>query len=720
MKQPLRTVFLWHMHQPSYLDPETNTSLMPWVRLHAIKDYYDMARIVDEVKGAKVVINFVPSLWDQIEAIANGRELDLHEIISRKRVEDLTDDEKLYVAKHFFSCQVNTMILPYKEYKSLYFRFGPDGDKNLVLQAKDQSICDLQVWYHLTWCGHSLREKPFVDQLFKKGSNFTHEEKTKLLDIQRELLAEIPIYYRELIKKGKIEVSSTPYYHPILPLLLEPDSAHVACPQMELPNNSFSLEKDAEWHLQSAIKNHNEIFGVNPVGFWPAEGSVSSKALEMFKENGVKWVATDEEVLRLSLKKDKLSAEEKYRLYSHKNVNIFFRDHSLSDQIGFVYQGYKAKEAVKEFMGHLHSIHEALPNEGDFVVPVILDGENCWEFYEQQGRPFLLELYSNLVNDPLIKMQTCEEIISDSSSAYNLDYLHTGSWIDANFTTWVGDPVKNRGWEYLYKARTAVAQAIESNELNEEQYSSVMREVYAAEGSDWFWWFGEGHSSEYDSMFDLLFRKRLMHIYKLLGMNIPAYLEEAVDDSIGKARYTLPTEMISPQMDGLAGSYMEWMSAGECSATGGSMQKSTVLVDKINFGFDREFLYLKISGNIFKNRKNLEGKQIVINLQTETNGKVKLKLAENGTESVEYSESDAKKVQNGQNNGIIQKLGEYLEVALPLVLLGGQFGHWKQDSRIGFNVALVKSNRELERLPEDGYITFDAPDSRFVEQNWFV
>jgi len=720
MKPPLRTILFWHMHQPSYLDPESRNSLMPWVRLHAIKDYYDMAKIIEDVQGAKAVINFVPSLWEQLESIGRGEELDKHEIICRKHVSDLNDEEKMFVVENFFSCQVGMMIKPYKPYKDLFFRFGPDGDSKLILQAEDQTICDLQVWYHLAWSGHTLRSRPFVDQLLNKGSGFTHEEKIRLLDVQRELVAEIPAYYKKLVEKGKIEVSSTPYYHPILPLLLEPQSALVACPGMKLPQNSFPLAEDAEQHLLKAIENHQGIFGKKPVGFWPAEGSVSSKAAELFAKNGVNWIATDEEVLRLSLKKERLTASEKFRLYEHKGVNIFFRDHSLSDQIGFVYQNYKASEAVKEFVGHLHSIHAALPEFGDFVVPVILDGENCWEFYEEQGRPFLTELYSTLVRDPLISLCTCEDVVTNDENGKHLDYLHSGSWIDANFTTWVGDPVKNRGWEFLYKARKAVEQALQNGNLDQLTKTELMEEVYAAEGSDWFWWFGEGHSSDHDSMFDLLFRKRLMHIYRLIGLNIPSYLMEPVDDRAARVRYTLPTEFISPEINGRSLSYSEWMSSGECLATGGSMQKSTVLMEELRYGFDKEYLYLRLKGIVFGDRRRLRNKEILISLRSPLKKNIRIQPGADLVAHVEQADNDTKTVQNVNDNGIVAAMGEYLEVALPLGLLGAGFGKWKTGEKIRFNVTLVSSGRDIEKLPEEGHITFDCPDNRFVGENWFI
>ena len=696
------------MHQPSYVDPESDRSLMPWVRLHAIKDYYDMGRVVKDVPGARAVFNFVPSLWEQMDKLAKGEWLDEHEILSRKPVEMLSAEERDFIAQQFFSAHYPSMIEPYPQYRDLYFRFGPQGDPDLIQNAELSSIIDLQVWFHLAWCGHTLKEDPFVAHLFRKGSGFTQDEKIKLLDIQRELIASIPQFYRELSESKTVEVSTTPYYHPILPLLIDPEAAHVAWPGMPLPRERYPLPKDAEQHVKMALKAHGDLFGEAPAGFWPAEGSVSPEAARMFAENGARWIATDEEVLRLSLGKSSLSALEKYRIYEYGGVKLFFRDHQLSDRIGFVYQGHDTQEAVADFLYLLDGIREHLPPDGDFVVPVILDGENCWEFYEDQGRPFLLDLYQGLVDHENIDLTTCRQVLEEDLEAQTLPQLHSGSWIDANFSTWVGDPIKNLGWTYLYQARKHAEQALAGDKLDEKSRAELLENIFAAEGSDWFWWFGEGHSSEYDILFDKLFRKRLAAIYRCTGAEVPDHLSRPLDDRLGgKARYSLPNYMIHPTIDGKTGSYWEWLNAGSCLPQGGSMQRSTIRLQKLSYGFNDRYLLFRLETPLIVSDGN--GKDKTVNIIFSSPGEFQVSVPLRTTAKAVIDEHD-----------VIYAVKQNVEIAVPISLVQAEEIKEEIAAPIEFVATLQQAGREIERLPEDGRIRLPFPSPSFDEENWFI
>ncbi len=705
MNEPLKVVLLWHMHQPSYDDPDTGHALMPWVRLHAMKDYYDMAKVIEDVPGAKAVINVVPSLWDQLLNLSEGSWLDEHEILARRPARDLSDDERRYLAKQFFAAHPDSMIEPYPRYVELKNRYdGPQGEKR-ILKAPARDLRDIQVWFHIAWCGHTLKHDPLVAGLIDKGRHFKEDEKLALLDRIRAFLNEIPTLYRKLSDSGQIEVSTTPYYHPILPLLIDPESALVACPGMNLPRGRRSLAADAERQIDLAVQRHEKLFGHPPAGFWPSEGSVSPEVAKLMASKGVRWIATDEEVLKASLRKDTLEAADKYRIYAFGGTHLFFRDHGLSDGIGFEYQKLDTEEAVETFIGHLRTIHQSLPDEPGFVVPVILDGENCWEFYSEQGRPFLKQLYTELVKDPSLELGTCSEALDLDVPIRKLDYLHSGSWIFANFTTWIGDPVKNRAWELLYQARQIAEETLAAGNLNDEAETALWEHILAAEGSDWFWWFGEGHTTAFDPMFDALFRKRLAAIYRSCNQELPEALLRPVDHRWAtETPYILPTYSLHPHIDGRITSYYEWLSAGACYPAAGAMQRIATMMTKLSFGFDDRHLYLRIEGPAIEQLKSGEAR-LSLFFEVPSNNSKTLSLSLPQEEQIETPE------------GFHYAMDQVIEAALPFAALSTEL---KPGEPIEFYVALERNNREVERLPDGAPIVLPFPSETFDDENWQV
>ncbi len=678
---------------------------MPWVRLHAMKDYYDMARLVEEVPGAKGTFNYVPSLWDQIESLGRGEDLDRLEIVSRKPESSLDEEERLFVAKNGFSCQYDTMIRSSPRYDALYRKYSPDaGEPEAALQADEQTLRDILVWYHLAWCNRTLREREEISRLVEKDADFTFEEKIALLDTVRTFMKEIVAYHGRLETDGRIEISTTPYYHPILPILFDPESPRIACPGMILPKGGFSLAKDAETQIARAVARHRELFGRNPDGFWPSEGSVSPEVARQMAANGVKWIATDEENLRISLGKDRLTGKEKYRPYRYGGVHFFFRDHGLSDRIGFVYQRQDTDWCIADFLQHLGNIEKSLPDDGPYVVPVILDGENCWEHYPNQGKDFLLGLYRKLAEDPRFEMTTFREALDLFENAPELERLHSGSWIDANFTTWIGDPVKNRAWSYLYKARMAVMKALENGTVPDEKRTELMEHVYAAEGSDWFWWFGEGHTSSYDAHFDHLFRRRLEAIYRLLEISPPEHLFRPLDSRWKDRRsYILPTYRIHPEINGRINHYWEWQAAGTCYPLGGSMQRSEHKIEKLLFGFDRENLYFQIHSPLIRRKNEKHETAFELQFTKPVEKRFSLPLRDDAGD--------------GRFDGGRFAVDQLLEVALPFASLGALL---EPGDAIEFQVALIVDGREEEILPEGAPIRLPFPSETFDEENWYV
>ncbi len=402
-QETLYVAFLWHMHQPFYKDLVTGEYVLPWVRLHAIKDYYDMVAMLDKFPGLKQNFNLVPSLLLQIEDYVYGKVSDNALLLSKKPAAELTEEERVKILREFFMANWDTMIRPYPRYQELLIkrgRFVPLPE--IVRVAKKfsvQEMLDLQVWFNLAWCGNACRQPNLLPaELIKKDRNFTEEDKMNLLAQQQELMSRIIPKYKEVSDRDQIELSTTPFYHPILPLLCDNNIARVASPDIFLPERKFSHPENAEAQVELAVRYHQERFGKSPEGMWPSEGSVSEDIVPIIARHGIKWIATDEGILRRSLEGQRASSAELYRPYSFEKdgqfLNLVFRNRHLSDLIGFTYSRWKGEEAAQDLIRHLHHIRLALPEGGGpYLVSIILDGENAWEYYPHNGRDFLNSLY---------------------------------------------------------------------------------------------------------------------------------------------------------------------------------------------------------------------------------------------------------------------------------------------------------------------------------------
>ncbi len=705
MKKPLKIALLWHMHQPSYLDPDTGRYLMPWTRLHAIRDYYDMALYVEKNPGVKVTFNYVPSLWEQIFDQAEGRKLDEHERISRKSAEELDESEKIFIACEFFHCQDHAMINPYPRFRQLRLRYKLN--RAAILEAPVQDLRDICVWFHLAWCGRSMLEEPLIIDLYRKGRDFSEEDKIALMDRIRERLSDILPLHRKLQEEGRIEISTTPYFHPILPLLIDTEAAHKALPQMPLPQESFSLAGDARRQIQLAVAQYEYLFGHKPGGFWPSEGSLSPETAAMLSSEGIGWAATDEEVLWRSLGNVDRSAARLCRPYRYAGLTLFFRDHGLSDKIGFNYGNMPPEDAVADFIGNLHNMRAALPDDGrDYVVPVILDGENCWEYYKDFGAPFLNSLYKRLAEDPQLESVTFSDAAGLwKDNADSLPNLHSGSWIFADFCTWIGDEVKNRAWKYLFRARKAAEEALAEGSVSEEARGQLWDHIFSAEGSDWFWWFGEGHNSDQDELFDLLFRKRLSAIYRSIGSNPPSYLSEPVDTRghMQRLRYEQPRLHIHPEISGRKGRYWDWHGAGTCIPQAGAMQRSSRDIGKLIFGFNSERFYFRIESPLLKNPGS---ERLAFRLSFTKPVNMEIILPVNKEQRRNILE----------DSGVRWVFDDFLDVSIPFERLKSA----ADAEAIEFHAGILEKGIEIERLPEDSGIILPFPSARFDEENWLV
>ncbi|MDP4221338.1 MAG: glycoside hydrolase family 57 protein [Bacteroidota bacterium] len=538
---PIKLVLLWHQHQPDYRNG--HRMVLPWVRLHATKDYLEMAQHLEQYPKMHAVINLVPSLIRQIEAYQDGIEDDLLHI-AKKETSALTEKEKSLVLRECFLANVQRMISRSVRYLEL-FRMK---ERNYDFSVTD--IRDLLVHYALAWTGEFSRiEEPYAS-LIAKDRNYSEEEKNILLAKQEMILDAVLAKHQELFERGQIELSGTPFYHPILPLLCNTDSAHEAMPDALLPYKRFSFVDDARAQVHRAKELFEERFGFELLGMWPAEGSISDDALRVLLGENIQWTASDETVLANSLRDERLGTPdqkygdlEKYfpRKFSvgSKDIVIFFRDHGLSDTIGFDYASWDARDAALNFTQRCKDIHAAILGRfgeeaiKEACISVILDGENCWENYYENGKYFLNEFYQALTSTPEIEPVTFSEAITMIGKEHirPIQHIVAGSWINGNFGIWIGHPEKNHAWELLSEAREVLDFCIETAAGTKDSVEAAHTSLLKAQGSDWFWWYGDDNASSQKNIFDEVFRTHLIEMYIHLRMAVPRELLHPVGSS---------------------------------------------------------------------------------------------------------------------------------------------------------------------------------------------
>ena len=720
MRNKLSVAFVWHMHQPFYKDLVTGEYLLPWVRLHAIKDYYDMAAYLDDFPQIRSTYNVVPSLLVQIEDYAAGTARDKYLELSLRQPQDLNSDEKIFVLKNFFMANWDTMIKPYPRYADLLLKRGRFVTVEEIAEVSKRfshrEFFDLQVWFNLAWFGQIHKEKDeTIKGLIAKGKNFSEADKKALFDKQLELMRLIIPKYRELQEKGQIELSVTPYYHPILPLLCDSEAARGALPGIILPKKSFKHPEDAKHQIETAIEYYEKRFGRKPSGMWPSEGSVSEDMIPLVAAAGIKWIATDEQILAASLGR-RPSAPELFSPYALKRgsgqVSIIFRDLRLSDDLGFIYSKWSPRDAAADVVSKLRKIAELLAcEEKRHLVSIILDGENAWEYYQNNGKDFFHELYGMLSSDPMLETVRVNDFLEQNGPFNDLNRLFPGSWINHNFAVWIGHEEDNRAWDYLSSARAALMEA-------ENPPKEAFEELYIAEGSDWNWWYGDDHSSDNDEDFDLLFRKHLMNIYKLIGRQHPRELETPIKafKSVKPARE--PVYLIDPKIDGEVTNYYEWLSAGLYSvdAARGAMHQSETIVKNIYYGFSLEKLFVRIDTSIgLSCTGGMKDISFEIDIIRPKHCRIVLSCSGEGKlETSLYKLSEAGKFEES-GLPVEAQAKKILELAA-----GFKDLEIEPKSEVNLAVTVKKEGKELERWPKGGIIVFNCPDEEFEAESWFV
>ena len=540
--RPLQLVLCWHMHQPQYCDLLSGSYQLPWTYLHATKDYIDMAAHLEAVPEACAVVNFAPVLLDQLSDYAGQVRGFLAE---NKPIRDpllgalaspiLPSGREERMALISDCLRVNELhsIKRFPSYQRLaemagWFRDHPSG----MLYLGDQFIVDLLVWYHIAWMGETVRRSNAeIRRLMDKGHGYTLHDRRQLLGAIGELLSSVIDRYRVLAEQGKVELSMTPYAHPILPLLLELDTAREAMPEVAMPRQrSYPGGRErVDWHIREGLQTFEQYFGHRPAGCWPSEGGVSLAALQALEEHGFTWAASGESVFRHSISASDNEAVADTSLYqafsaTPGELSCFFRDDGLSDLIGFTYSDWHADDAVGNLLQHLENIAVSTRGQDSPLVSIILDGENAWEHFPENGYYFLNTLYQKLAEHPELEMTTYSRYLAEQPPRPRLPNLVSGSWVYGTFSTWIGDADKNRGWDMLIEAKQAYDETLAANSLDGEQLLAAQHQLSICEGSDWFWWFGDYNPADSVSDFERLFRVHLSNLYSMLGRQPPEYL----------------------------------------------------------------------------------------------------------------------------------------------------------------------------------------------------
>src|SRR5579863_1419330 len=715
-------MLLWHMHQPFYKDLAEDRYVMPWVRMHALKDYFGMVAMTEEFPSVHMTFNLVPSLVVQLEEYAAGQANEEAYRLAFKPAGELSPDERETLIDSSFRISRN-LVNRYPRFRELDERIRSAGKRaTAARQFSLKDVLDLQVLSQLAWFDEIyLAGDPDVRALVSKARGYSEEDKALLASKEAEIFKATLEAYRKASARGQVELSTSPFYHPILPLVCDTSVATESHPGVALPRHRFSHAEDARAQLVAAIGLHERVFGQKPRGLWPSEGSVSDEALALAASLGFVWAATDEGVLGRTLQRgfDRQAdgtlagGPELYRPHrltpansDGQGIRLFFRDHQLSDLVGFVYSRMDPQAAAAD-------LHQRIRNAGrstgstPAVVSIILDGENCWEYYAGNGREFLKTFYGRVAADPELKAVTASEAL-EIVPAGTLSHLAPGSWINANFDVWIGAEEDNHAWDLLSAGRDFFAAKSQQRGLSQPKLELAQQELWVAEGSDWNWWYGPEHSSELDDEFDLLYRKHLSNLYRMLGESPPDDLAVPIKHPRGKPSNIAPTGRIEPVIDGRATTYFEWIGAGLYTpdVSFGSMHGAALIqrehIEALYYGYGERGLYLRLDlGQAFLSQHH----DFEVRANVDGDNPLRLHV------TVEAGKLGTLELWKGPElRPVIMPGDERLEVAFERVFevrLSYELVSPTAEHKVRLQVSLWADELPLQVIPQEGWLTLE-------------
>ncbi len=675
-----------------------------------------MALLVEEFPEIHQTFNLVPSLIEQINDYVEKGSSDLYLDHTLKEASTLSEEERIFILKNFFLANWENMIKPFPRYWELLNKRGMRTTPERLIEASryftDQEILDIQILFNICWFDPYFRQNDDeLKELVLKGKNYEEKDKIVILRKQKEILSKIIPTYNKLMEKDLIEISVSPYYHPILPLLCNSQIAKESNPDIKLQCLPFSYKEDAEAQIKKSIRLYRETFGRDPNGMWPPEGSVSEEAVSLIAKEGINWIATDEGIIERSLPQDITGRGKEFFLYKPYTyekeglrVNIIFRDRTISDLISFNYWNEDTERAVDDLMGRIKKISSLT---ADYTHPplisIILDGENPWEYYRNDGRDFLVTLYRRLSSDREIKCVTISEALSIISHRGKLAWIYPGSWINSNFDIWIGHEEDQAAWDLIKRARDMIVETRMEGGIDREKIEEAWEEILIAEGSDWFWWYGDEHQTELDREFDELFRSHIRKIYMILKKEVP---EDVFVPVIKEDRVCKPDRemkgFISPVINGKVDSYFEWLEAAyyRVKGSGREMHQIQGYIDAIYYGFNLGMMFIRIDPGLLWSNNLLESGSLQISF-----------LAPKKVRGTILRE----RIELTNGNGGSSRVGflNILEMAIPFNEIGAKPG-----DEVRFFINMQRGAVDIEKWPKRGYFSFIVPSEEFEEIMW--
>ena len=639
MVKKLNIAFVWHFHQPSYQESFDRDFLMPWVRLHATKDYLDMLYYTENFANLRLNFNFSPVLLDSIEKYVNGA-YDVHSRLLVSEVEKLSNEEKIFILDNFFDANYNNMILPRGYYTALYEKRYSKEDPEPE-EFSDQEYSDIMANFTLAWMNRRfVAHYGDLEYLFNKEMGYTLEERRRLFEISIDIMKKIIPTYKSYQEKERIEISTSPYYHPILPLLLNMNERPFVYSQ-NLPLNLQIMEADAYTQTKRALDRTEEVFGKRPNGVWLPEQCISDKTVDMLNKLDVKWTISDEGVIANTLGRefsrdfegniqDPFYLAVSYQLKGRTKTKVVFSNSFYMNMVGFNYGSYDPVLAANDMYEKIKRGQNKLLNspEQEHILTIAMDGENCWEGYPNNGHEFLNEIYRLIEEDDTLQTVLLGDYLTKTKNTQKLEDIVPGSWINRNFDLWIGEPVKNLAWSYLNKTVEDLKE-FSRKIKDKERISRAQEEIFIAEGSDWFWWYGEPNESGRDHIFDHIFRERLKNVYSILEKPYPAHLDIPLISMVGKP-IKHPKRNITPLIDGIKDPDIDnWRDAGFIFLPDSPTFSSKKVLKGIYFGNDEDKIYFKFDVNKLnvKEQEEISAHQIHIyfrNEQSELNSPITL------------------------------------------------------------------------------------------------
>ncbi len=711
-------MLLWHMHQPFYKDLAEQAYAMPWVRLHALKDYYGMLAILREFPSVHATFNLVPSLLAQLEEYARDEAREPAFELAFRPVGDLSLEDKYEFLASAFQLNAENLLNRYPRFRELQKKVQAADRRSAARLLTPQEVVDLQVLSQVAWFDEIyLESDPDIRGVVAKERGYTEEDKALLRKKELEILNKVLEECRRASEGGQVEISTSPFYHPILPLLCDTHIAAESRPEVRLPRHRFCHPEDARAQLQEAVSHYRRLFGRAPRGLWPSEGSVSDEVLRLAAEEGFEWAATDEGVLGRSLQHNfarlpdgsVAGGERLYRPYrflaGDRSIGLFFRDHQLSDLIGFVYSRMDPEAAAADLHQRIRAAGQRAGG-GEAVVSVILDGENAWEYFPGNGRAFLKSFYGRVARDPELSALTASEALRAVEPG-TLTHVVPGSWINANFDIWIGAEEDNRAWDLLADAREFFAERSSKPGCSPERVALARQELWIAEGSDWCWWYGPEHFTPLAEEFDLLYRKHLSNVYRLLGGSPPDALATPIKRPRALARHVPPTGHIEPRIDGQVTAYFEWLGAGVYAPDyrSGSMHGGARYVEELYYGYSESALYLRLDLNdsFLQQHPRFE---IRVNVGSEDLARVHTSIDAGRLAQVEFwKRGEPAPVGLSPEDELEVGYRRIFELRLDRKALGA-----KAPARTEIQVALWLNELPVQVIPQEGWLTLELTD----------